>query len=508
MPAHLELGVRFGDAVGKRAASGAPLRLMLLADFTGQHAPPQQVSGPRGQFPLQRVDLDTLGRALTRFAPRVATGGGSDTAVLEFRSLEDFHPDSLLRRVPSFVRLLTLRERMLEPATFAAASAELRAQGLGAGAPATPGSAVVCGAAAGGGESDSGTLERLLGGRGPETAEPRKVSASAVAGALIRRLVTPATSIPDTPQRSVYLGAIDEALGAGLRQLLHSSAFMSLEAAWRAVNGLVTRLPLDEVLQLYLLDVSRDELVSDLLAAGPDPQRSRLAVTLSSASSSEPGYWGLVGALFGFGAQREELAALAALAGIGSRIQAPVVAAAAPGLFGCSAVRDLPHPLAWQPLEPQAAVQWASLRGSAAASWLGLVAPRLLLRLPYGKTGEPLESFAFEEQPPLPEHDSLLWGAGSLAVVLLLGEAFAHGGWEQTATAGQDIDDLPAYAFVRDGETQLTPCAEAWLGERAAEALLARGVMPLLSDRQRPRVRLPRIQSVRHPQRSLAGLSR
>jgi type VI secretion system protein ImpC len=498
MPAHLEVGVRFGETVGKRASPGAALRMVLLADLSGERLAAQPVRQTGGTYPLQRVDLDTLERALARFAPRVAAGGRGDPTVMEFRSLEDFHPDRILERVPSFGRLLELRARLLEPATFAEAAAELRAQGLGAGAPAIPGVA-----AAGGTESDSGTLERLLGRSAPTGAQPRNTSASSVADALIRRVVTPATSAPDTPQQSVYLGAIDEAIGERMRQLLHSAAFMSLEAAWRAVNWLVTRLPLDEALQLYLLDVSRDELVSDLLAAQSDPGRSRLALTLRSASSSEPGYWGLLAALFEFGPESEELTALAGLAGVGSQVQAPVVAAAKPALFGCSSVGDLPDPRAWQPLTGEAAARWTLLRGSADAPWLGLVAPRLLLRLPYGKAGEPLETFPFEEEPPVPEHDSLLWAPGPLAVALLLGEAFAQGGWEQMANAGQDIDDLPGYAFVRDGETQLMPCAEAWVGERAAAALLAHGVMPLLSDRQMPRVRVVRIQSVADPARGL-----
>lgn len=503
MPAHLEFGVRFGAPAGERAAGGAALRLLLLGNFSGQGLAGQQPRRPGGEYPLQRVDLDTLEGALARFAPRVAVSAGSDDpTVLEFVSLEDFHPERLLQRVPTFGRLLTMRARLLEPATFAEASAQLRAQGLlGSGALPTPGGAVSDDT-----ESDSDTLGRLL-GRGPSAAgaEGPKAPASALADALVRRVVTPATSVPDTPQLSVYLDAIDEAIGARMRELLHSPEFMSLEAAWRSVNWLVSRLPLDEGLQLYLLDVSRDELISDLLAAQSDPSRSCLALTLRTASGNEPGYWGLLAALFGFGPQPEELTALAGLAGLASQVQAPVVAGAASGLFGCNSVRDLIDPRAWQRLTGPAAAQWAELRSSGVASWLGLVAPRLLLRLPYGKWGEPLESFRFEEQPAVPDHDSLLWGPGSLAVTLLLSEAFAEGGWEQMAQAGQDIDDLPAYTFLRDGELDLQPCAEGWLGERAADALLAHGMMPLISDRQMPHVRLARIQSVAAPPQRLAG---
>ena len=49
------------------------------------------------------------------------------------------------------------------------------------------------------------------------------------------------------------------------------------------------------------------------------------------------------------------------------------------------------------------------------------------------------------------------------------------------------------------------PCAEVLLTERAAEIVLERGLMPLLSFRDRDRIRLARFQSVREPLTALAG---
>jgi predicted component of type VI protein secretion system len=90
-------------------------------------------------------------------------------------------------------------------------------------------------------------------------------------------------------------------------------------------------------------------------------------------------------------------------------------------------------------------------------------------------------------------------------VALLLGQAFAEGGWELAANPALTLDGLPAYTFQRDGEVQLQPCGEAYLGERAGLALLANGVMPLLSDRQSATARLMRMQSVGEPAQPLAG---
>ena len=70
---------------------------------------------------------------------------------------------------------------------------------------------------------------------------------------------------------------------------------------------------------------------------------------------------------------------------------------------------------------------------------------------------------------------------------------------------GQDLGDLPALTVETDGERTLFPCGEAWLGERAGQRLLAQGLMPVLSYRDRNAVRLLRFQSLADPLAALAG---
>ncbi len=494
---NIEVDVRFGGPTSpRRAAKLGPMRLLLLGDFGGRG----NASAP-GAPAVRRVDLDTLESVLAGIAPQLqlATAEGAATRV-QFSSLDDFHPDRLFERVPVFGRLRTLRARLLQPATFEEAATELRAHGLVHGETGQAASV----AAAADAESDSGTLQRLLGGRPAAPPEAAPARASPV-DALIRRVIAPHIAPGSTPHLSVYLAAVDEAIGGQMRQLLHAPALRELEAVWRGAQWLVSRLELNEDLQLYLLDVTRAELMTDLLAGKRDPSASELARALRAAGTEETGYWALLAGLFSVGPTAEDLNLLAALGAVASKVAAPVIAAAAPALFGCHAVADLTDPRRWQPLPAEPSGLWAALRGGALAPWIGLVVPRILLRRPYGKSTDPLEQFAFEEQPADPDHETLLWGPGSLAVALLLGRAFAEGGWEQVAHAAPDLDDLPAYTFHRDGEMQLQPCAEAWVGARAGRALLDHGVMPLLSERHAARVRLMQMQSVAAPAQPLAG---
>lgn len=128
----------------------------------------------------------------------------------------------------------------------------------------------------------------------------------------------------------------------------------------------------------------------------------------------------------------------------------------------------------------------------------------MLLRLPYGRGSDPVEAFAFEEFAGPPEHTGFLWGNAALALALLIGRAFTARGWEMEPGDERDIDDLPAYTFVRDGERTLQPCAERLLSDRDIDLFLQCGLVPMASRRDRNTVTAVRFQSVADPPAGLA----
>ena len=136
---------------------------------------------------------------------------------------------------------------------------------------------------------------------------------------------------------------------------------------------------------------------------------------------------------------------------------------------------------------------------------LGLALPRFLLRQPYGKGSDTIETFAFEEMPTEPEHESYLWGNPAFLCGHLLAELFAAQGSElEVDGGGGEVGGLPTHTFTSDGETQVKPCAEAWLNERAAEAILKRGIMPVLSVRGQDAVQLLTLRAISDPPMPLA----
>jgi len=115
-----------------------------------------------------------------------------------------------------------------------------------------------------------------------------------------------------------------------------------------------------------------------------------------------------------------------------------------------------------------------------------------------------VERFAFEEFVGPPEHEAFLWGAGSLALAVLIGRGFTARGWNMEPGDEREIGELPAYTFRRDGESEMQACAERFLTESQIQTMLQQGLVPIASRRDRNAVVAIRFQSLADPPAPLA----
>ena len=484
-----------------RRDSDAPPRILIMADFSGRGQREPTTAGlDLAHRPLLAVDADRLDAVMARLEPKLrlplATASGADLMV-GFTQLDDFHPDRLYQRLDLFQALRHARARLLDPAHFAQAAAELAP--LAAPAPVQSGPPVPA-------EGEAALLERLL-GRAP-AAPPPAPSTAAGANALqtwLRVIVQPHIVHTD-PRQSAWVAAVDAAIGDQMRAILHQPAFQALEASWRGVHGLVANLD-EDAARIFLLDVARQELLLDLRAAGGKPQATGLHALLIERGvrlpDGEP--WTLLVGDYAFGATPEDIALLATLGALAAEAGGPFLAAAEPGLLGCDSAAALADPTGWSPLSAEAEQHWRLLRTCAVAPWIGLALPRVLLRLPYGQKTEPVESFTFEEMPGGRDPDAYLWGNPALVCARLIAAAFVEKAWDFSPGDVLELDDCPAHVYEEAGERAMQPATEVLLGERAMLDILARGPMPLLGHRQRNVVRLARFQSLADPPAALAG---
>jgi type VI secretion system protein ImpC len=353
-------------------------------------------------------------------------------------------------------------------------------------------------------EGNAEAIARLLG------RAPTEAASNSEAQSIVARLAQEATAAHIAPGQSPGAAALAQELerqiAARMAALLHHPAFQALEASWRGVQRLVAGLELGENLQLHLLDANRLELQFDVMDHAADLSQSHLCRVLCGEDTRPPegSPWSLVVCDFPFGPEREDVLMVAALGALGAVAGAPVLAAARIGALGCASPQDLARPQNWKPLPAEDEARWAKLRQSGSANWVGLALPRIIGRLPYGQRSDAVESFAFEEMDGMPHHGDFLWTSPAWSLALLIGQAFQEEGWKMELDQRLDIADLPSHAFRdAEGEAQQQPCAEVAMGEAAAESILARGIMPVLSYRNRNAARLLRWQSLAEPAQRL-----
>jgi type VI secretion system protein ImpC len=418
---------------------------------------------------------------LGRLKPEIEVPAADGTSLcISFSSLEDFHPDSLFVRVPSFGKMRETREALRNPATASEAVARFASPAHSAVPTQT--------------ESTEETLERLL-GRASAKATARPATTSGTVEALLKQIVAPHVVASPDPNTATVTAAADSAISAEMRMLLHHPIFQELEAAWRSLDFLVRNLETDETLQVFVLDVSRAEVAADL-GNVDDLARSGLFKNIVEETVQSPGAvpWTVVVGNYTFGKSAEDADLLARLAKISAAGGAPLLAGGA-GEFVQAALSG----------EEPAGEAWRAMRERSDATSIGLAAPRFLLRLPYGRETDRTTSFDFEEIPGEPLSSAYLWGNSAFVCTCLLGQSFRENGWEMSPGDSSELSGLPVHTFRADGETKMAPCAEQWLTDKHAENLLEFGIIPVVSIRGRDAVRVLRFQSIAKPSRALAG---
>ena len=494
----------------RKANDDTPFCIAILADFSGRSNRGLCETGPsltaRKRIAVDVDNLEDLPMKLgceihvplgNREGPRIG---------LQINELGDFHPDRIFDRLEVFQMLKTTRKLLQDPATFAEAASQVRSwiaddQETGKSetekAQSSPEKE----------ESDTDTVERLLGKPSGQEPPPASASQSVDINALIRETVKPYIVPAPDPQQSELVAQVDQAISGQMRAILHHPDFQELEATWRMLHFLVSQVETDETLKLYIIDVSKDELAADLASA--DALQStgayRLLVEQSVGVAGAEPYAVLVGG-YTFDQTTEDIRLLQQFARIAHAAGAPLLAAGDSHFAGCQSLAATPDPNDWRwQADPAASQLWQQVRQSPEAAYIGLLLPRLLLRLPYGKDTDPVERFDFEEFSPLAGHEQYLWGNSAVICICLLAEAFSEFGWALTGGLGRDLAGIAMHIYTSDGEKHVTPCAETILTERAMEVLINRGLMPVLSIKGRDAVLLPRFQSITEPLAPLAG---
>jgi type VI secretion system protein ImpC len=281
------------------------------------------------------------------------------------------------------------------------------------------------------------------------------------------------------------IAQIDQLISDQLNGIMHSADFQALEASWRGLNYLVMNTETGTMLKLRLLNVTKEELLTDMEKATEFDQ----SVMFKRIYEDEYGTFGgnpyscLVGD-FEFGRHPQDISMLEKMSNVAAAAHAPFVAMASSRLFDWDSFTDLatPRDLA-KGFESLELIKWTSFRNSEDSRYVALTLPHVLMRLPYGAKTVPVEGFAFEEDVNGKDHSKYLWGNSAYVLAQRITNAFAHYHWcaaIRGVEGGGLVEGLPAHTFKTDeGDIALKCPTELAITDRREKELNDLGFIAL-----------------------------
>lgn len=287
---------------------------------------------------------------------------------------------------------------------------------------------------------------------------------------------------------AVRIAAIDDVLSAQVSEVLHHPDFQRLEASWRGLEYLVS-LPDCSSVKVRVLNVSKKDLLRDLQRASEFDQ----TVVFRKVYEEEYGIFGgqpftvLIGD-YEFGYHPTDIFILQQLGCICSAAATPFIGAVHPSMFTMDDFTQLVSPRTLGKIFDQRQyAAWKAFRETQDARFVGLVLPRVLLRLPYGREGRPTDGFAYEEGVDGREHDKYLWGTAVWAFAARLASAYARYGWYSAVSGvegGGLVSGLPTHTFVSDEGDRVLQCpTEIAISDRRRRELEDLGFIPLCHEK-------------------------
>lgn len=486
-----------------KTSPNSPFCIAILGDFSGRgnrlmHAP-ETLTSRR----LIEIDRDNFEQVMARFNISLNLNfGATDSIQVDIKELDDFHPDELYEKLETFSKLRSLRRRLKNNNSFAEAAAEIQSWNPVDESPATqaatPAESEVHEAI----QLDPGNLlDSLLDSQQPSSGA--STTAASQIDRLIKSVVAPYVEPAADPRQDEMISSVDHATQTHMRDILHHADFQALESAWQSLYFLLKRLETDASLKIKILDISKQELQADL--AVDDITSSAIYKLFCDPAEGDTPYSVLLGN-YSFKDSIDDVLSLASIGAIAQQAGAPFIAAADEALAGCESFATTPDYEDWNhSLSEGVSSAWQMLRQSSVAAYIGLALPRFLLRLPYGKKSNPVESFAFEEMPDKHCHACYLWGNAAFIKVELLARNFKKHGWHMRPGEEYQTDSLPVHFYQQDGETVSKPIAEIFLTEKGGQIISRQGLMPLWSVKNMDAIRSTDYRSVAENGQTIIG---
>ena len=285
---------------------------------------------------------------------------------------------------------------------------------------------------------------------------------------------------------------LDEVLSKQLAAIMHNAELQKLEGSWRGLKHLVFSSETCATLKLKVLNVTKKQLFNDVDKAVEFDQSiifKKMYESEFGMAGGEP--YGALVADYEFTNHPNDIDLLGKMSQVAAAAFCPFITAAAPELLGLDTFADLTKP---RDLEKtflsEDYIKWRAFRQTEDSRFVVLTMPRVLSRLPYGKSTNPIDEFAYEEveleadgrAKPVP-HSLYTWMNSAYVYGANLTSAFSKTNWctaIRGAENGGKVEGLPVHVFKTDeGDLDIKCPTEVAIGDRRDAELSKQGFLAL-----------------------------
>ena len=299
------------------------------------------------------------------------------------------------------------------------------------------------------------------------------------------------------PDIDRVIALIDAAISRQVDAIIHAPAFQALEAAWRGLALLARTAAHGRQVRLRVLDASWQEVCRDIDQAVEFDQSHLFRLIYSDEVGTPGGQpFGMIVADYTVshrvGPTRargtDDVATLRGLAALAAAAFCPMVMAASPLLLGLDRFGEIGAGFdLGNALDGLSHARWRALRTQEDTRFLGLVAPRVLLRSVWEPDSRSrIDGFRYAEDAG-PEGEGLLWGNPAFVFGVAVIRRFEESGWfadlrgaPQDRIAGGLVPDLAPYVFDTDAHgIAAQPPLEVRMTGTQEQTLSELGLVPI-----------------------------
>ncbi|EPF7765283.1 type VI secretion system contractile sheath large subunit [Escherichia coli] len=276
---------------------------------------------------------------------------------------------------------------------------------------------------------------------------------------------------------------IDARTSRQMDAIIHAPEFQELESLLRSLKLLVERADTRENIKVHFLNVTQEELLDDFEFA-PEITQSAYYKHVYSSGYGQFGGEPVAAVIgnFAFKNTTPDMKLLKYISQVSAMAHSPFLSSVSSEFFGLDSWTELPgikEPGAI--FEGPAYSRWRALRESEDSRYLGLTAPRFLLRHPYSPDENPVKTFRYHEDVSQ-SHESYLWGNTSFLLAANLAESFAKYRWCPNIigpSSGGAVKDLPVHLYESMGQMQAKIPTEVLITDRREYELAEEGFITL-----------------------------